>query len=197
MKHLLLSIFTLLLLKTTAQDCSELFFSEYLEGYGQNKALEIYNPTSTNIDLSQYQTKTTTAPKIQEIKSQSIIKCIFLLLENNNINTNISELSCNYSFYKNLVQELYKRTILPFYIPILCLIPFLLITSSKENLNYNKIRLATFLIGFFAIIFSETTIRFISNIDIQNIGIIIFPILIFLLIYFYLFYKFNFQISKK
>ena len=58
-------------------------------------------------------------------------------------------------------------------------IPFLLITSSKENLNYNKIRLATFLIGFFAIIFSETTIRFISNVDIRNIGIIISPILIF------------------
>ena len=55
MKHLLLSIFALLLLKTSAQDCSELFFSEYLEGYGQNKALEIYNPTSINIDLSQYQ----------------------------------------------------------------------------------------------------------------------------------------------
>ena len=68
---------------------------------------------------------------------------------------------------------------------------------NSTNLNYNKIRLATFLIGFFAIIFSETTIRFISNVDIQNIGIIISPILIFLLIYFYLFYKFNFQISKK
>jgi lipopolysaccharide export LptBFGC system permease protein LptF len=94
----------------------------------------------------------------------------------------------------NIFKEFYKRFIIPFYIPILCLIPFLLITSSKENLNYNKIRLATFLIGFFAIIFSETTIRFISNVDIQNIGIIISPILIFLLIYFYLFYKFNFQI---
>ena len=25
-----------------AQDCSELFFSEYVEGYGQDKAIEIY-----------------------------------------------------------------------------------------------------------------------------------------------------------
>ena len=34
--------------------CSELFFSEYVEGYGSNRALEIYNPTNAAIDLSQY-----------------------------------------------------------------------------------------------------------------------------------------------
>ena len=36
-------------------DCSDLFFSEYVEGYGQNKAIEIYNPTTAPIDLSDYQ----------------------------------------------------------------------------------------------------------------------------------------------
>jgi len=35
--------------------CSELFFSEYIEGSGNDKALEIYNPTSGAIDLSTYQ----------------------------------------------------------------------------------------------------------------------------------------------
>ena len=37
-----------------AQECSDLFFSEYLEGSGNNKALEIYNPTDGEIDLSLY-----------------------------------------------------------------------------------------------------------------------------------------------
>ena len=37
-----------------AQDCSELFFSEYVEGSSNNKAVEIYNPTDTPIDLSGY-----------------------------------------------------------------------------------------------------------------------------------------------
>ena len=37
-----------------AQDCSELFISEYVEGWSNNKAIEIYNPTGTDIDLSQY-----------------------------------------------------------------------------------------------------------------------------------------------
>jgi hypothetical protein len=37
-----------------AQDCSDLFFSEYVEGSGNNKALEIYNPTNQIINLNQY-----------------------------------------------------------------------------------------------------------------------------------------------
>jgi len=35
--------------------CSELFFSEYMEGTSFNKALEIYNPTTSVIDLSDYE----------------------------------------------------------------------------------------------------------------------------------------------
>ena len=37
-----------------AQDCSELFISEYIEGPGNNNAIEIYNPTNNPIDLSGY-----------------------------------------------------------------------------------------------------------------------------------------------
>jgi len=36
------------------QDCSELFISEYVEGPGNNNALEIYNPTGSTIDLNGY-----------------------------------------------------------------------------------------------------------------------------------------------
>ena len=35
--------------------CDALFFSEYVEGFGNNKALEIYNPTPQIVDLSDYQ----------------------------------------------------------------------------------------------------------------------------------------------
>jgi len=34
--------------------CSDLFFGQYIEGSGSNKALQIYNPTSVSIDLSVY-----------------------------------------------------------------------------------------------------------------------------------------------
>jgi RPA family protein len=34
--------------------CGDLFFSEYIEGSSNNKALEVYNPTSAAIDLGKY-----------------------------------------------------------------------------------------------------------------------------------------------
>lgn len=34
--------------------CHNLFFSEYIEGSSNNKAIEIYNPTSSSVDLSNY-----------------------------------------------------------------------------------------------------------------------------------------------
>lgn len=55
MKKLLLSLsFLAFTLGMTAQDCSDLFFSEYVEGSANNKTLEIYNPTSNPVDLSLY-----------------------------------------------------------------------------------------------------------------------------------------------
>lgn len=48
-------MFTVLLASSMyAQECSDLFISEYVEGSGNNKAIEIYNPTLEAIDLSNY-----------------------------------------------------------------------------------------------------------------------------------------------
>lgn len=54
MKRTLLVLSTFLSAMTFAQNCTELFISEYVEGVGNNKALEIYNPTANPIDLSAY-----------------------------------------------------------------------------------------------------------------------------------------------
>lgn len=54
MKKSLLVFGTFMSSLTFAQDCSDLFISEYVEGWNNNKALEIYNPTNATIDLSQY-----------------------------------------------------------------------------------------------------------------------------------------------
>ena len=56
MKQIFLLMTVLFSISVNAQimDCSELFISEYVEGSGNNKALEIYNPTSQDIDLALY-----------------------------------------------------------------------------------------------------------------------------------------------
>jgi len=54
MKKFVLFITSVISLTASAQNCSELFISEYVEGWSNNKALEIYNPTGNPIDLSGY-----------------------------------------------------------------------------------------------------------------------------------------------
>jgi len=54
MKQILLSMSALLVMSVNAQDCSELFISEYVEGPAQNNGIEIYNPTNATIDLNGY-----------------------------------------------------------------------------------------------------------------------------------------------
>ncbi len=58
MKRILLAIFAIVLVwnanAQTVPVCTELFISEYVEGSRNNKALEIYNPTSDTVDLSNY-----------------------------------------------------------------------------------------------------------------------------------------------
>lgn len=54
MQKLLLSICVVLLSIGAFAQCDELFISGYVEGYGNNRALEIYNPTNAAIDLSAY-----------------------------------------------------------------------------------------------------------------------------------------------
>lgn len=56
MKKFLLSIavFASAIVGFSQAPCSDLFFSEYIEGTSNNKALEVYNPTTDTIDLSVY-----------------------------------------------------------------------------------------------------------------------------------------------
>lgn len=54
------ALFSLLFIAATVAvqaQCSDLFISEYVEGSGNSKAIEIYNPTANAIDLSAYQLK--------------------------------------------------------------------------------------------------------------------------------------------
>ena len=53
-KKISIIIISLFYITTNSQDCSDLFISEYVEGPGNNNAIEIYNPTSSSIDLFGY-----------------------------------------------------------------------------------------------------------------------------------------------
>ncbi len=154
--------------------------------------------SKSDFSLSNIETNTTTYKKTQEISSSKLIRCTTnfyklnkeeFILEGKKIE------NCSYKNIQNILKELYKRFIIPFYIPLLSLIPLILITSSKENSNYNKIRLITFLIGLGVIIFSETTIRLISNVLVYDAGMAIIPFVMILFFYLFLFNKFHIKIK--
>tara|TARA_Y100000768_G_C23932551_1_gene660883 strand:+ start:121 stop:1257 length:1137 start_codon:yes stop_codon:yes gene_type:complete len=155
--------------------------------------------SKSDYSLLNIETNTTTYKKTQEISSFQLILCIlnYFKLEKKETLLKITNIeNCSYKNIQNIIKEFYKRFIIPFYIPLLSIIPFLLITSSKENLNYSRLRLVTFLLGLMVIIFSETTIRFVSKISTYDIGIMSIPIILILSLYTYLFRKFNFKLNN-
>ena len=55
MKQTLLLTLALFVSAVGFSQCNELYISEYVQGYGNNRALEVYNPTNASVDMSQYQ----------------------------------------------------------------------------------------------------------------------------------------------
>ena len=158
---------------------------------------EITNLSFSKSDfvLKSLETNTTTYTKTQEISTFNLFRCVGTLynLELINKKYKFKEIpNCSIDNIKNILKEFYKRLIIPFYIPLLTLIPFMLIILSKENSNYNKLKILTFLIGLITVIFSETTIRFISSTIIPNLKIAAIPILLFILLYISFLYNFKF-----
>ena len=164
----------------------------------KNKEITNISFSKSDFSLSNLETNTTTYKKTQEISSLNLLFCIknFYKLDDVKFEIETKNIeNCSTKNIQSIIKEFYKRFIIPFYIPVLSLIPFLLITTSKENSKYNKLRINTFLIGFFVIIFSETTIRFISSITMQNFILIAIPLNLLLFFYLFLFYKFKTNIK--
>ncbi len=131
--------------------------------------------------------------KTQEISTYDLLRCVkfLVLIKQNSINPKI--INCSNANSSNIFKELYKRFLIPFYILILSLTPFLLITLSKENSKYSKLKLYTFLIGIFLIIFSETTIRLISDSLIRNTIISFIPFVFIITLYLIFLKKFHYK----
>ncbi len=139
----------------------------------------------TDFNLSNLSDNTTTYKKTQEVATTDLIKCYhnlknFKFLK---IDINFDVENCRMENIDNIIKELYKRIIIPLYIPVLILISLLLILKSKENINYTKYRFLIFFIGFSTIIISEMTIRLISEDFLKNIKFFIIPIVLILSLY--------------
>ena len=138
-----------------------------------------------------------TQQKTQELSSFNLFKCANFLISTKKNKINPKVVNCKIRNSNNIFKELYKRFIIPFYILILSLVPLLLIILSKEDSRYSKLKLITFLIGLFFIIFSETTIRLISDSLFRNIVISLLPIVFIITLYLIFVKKFNYKYLNK
>ena len=152
----------------------------------------------TDFNLSNFEDNTTTYKKTQEVATLDLIKCYHNLTNLNflEIDKNFKVENCNVDNIDNILKELYKRIIIPFYIPVLILIALMLIFKSKETTNYLKYRFLIFSIGFATIIISEMTIRLINEDFLKNIKFFIFPIILVLGLYFNYLLQFKYKDFK-
>ena len=161
---------------------------------GVNNKITNFNFSKFDLNLSNIKSNAITSFKTQELSSKKIILCIKNLqnILTKNIDTDnnkIITLNCNFRNLNNLYKEIYKRIIIPTYLPILIIISLILIIKSKESTNYLNYRIFIFLLGLLTIIFSEATIKLISDDLIQNINIFFLPLIIFIIFYLSIFYN--------
>jgi lipopolysaccharide export system permease protein len=176
---------------------------------GNNQILELYSGETISVinnkitsfkfsksdfNLSNLEDNTTTYKKTQEVATVDLIKCYHNLMNFNilKIDKNFQVENCRKENINNILKELYKRIIIPLYIPVLILISLLLIVRSKENTNYTKYRLLIFSIGFSTIVISEMTIRLINEDFLRNLKIIVIPFFSLIALYFLFLIKFKF-----
>ena len=142
----------------------------------------------TKINLSKYMTKTTTFPKIQEVETKYLLDCLYKLYLNKNYKYSTNYLVCSKTAENDIKEEIFKRIVKPFFIPVIVLIGSLIILFNKDHFNYSKIQYILFFIGFFTLVISEISARYITNNSLQ-IYFLIMPIIFFLISYLYLLFK--------
>ena len=143
----------------------------------------------TEFDLSKYKTKTTIFPKIQEVNSFSIFLCLYKLKFNENFElANKKIFKCRDNIFGDVIEEAFKRSIKPLFIPVIVLFSKIIILFNKDNYGYLKAQYLLFSIVFLIIIFSEISSRYINNIS-STIIFSILPFILFLAGYLFLFLK--------
>ena len=165
----------------------------------ENNNQNIIDFSKFTLDLSKFNTNTTTNRKTQEMNTFKLIKCIkeiesFKKLDQSSSHKNFFD-GCSSKISDPIIEEFLKRFLAPIFILIVGLSSSLVITSSKDQKNYKFKNFLKFILGIIFIIISEIILS--ASIKSANDMILYFfiPIIIFMIIYFYL--VLNYKILRK
>ena len=172
-------------LKVGFNNVLELYLGETINNI--NGKISKFKFDRSDFGLNNLETNVLEYNKLQETQSLVLFSCLNILFNKNidflkNINLSDSSHNCSNENLGNIYKELYKRFIIPLYIPILILVTLILIFKSKEYKFYSRIKIIIFLSNFFIIIFSETSLKFINSDYTKNYLLIVMPLIIILML---------------
>ena len=143
------------------------------------------NFEKTELNISNFTTRTITQPKIQETSSLMLLRCFKNdLSENCTIRNN----------KKIIIENLSRRLGMPLYIPLISILAsFLLIQKKDKKYNYLK-RYIIFSSSFMVLIFAEMLLRYTGFSLINFVVYFTSPFLLLITLYFILIKKMNSKI---
>ena len=161
----------------------------------------VINFNKTQLNLSDYSSKTTKYPKLQEVSIFVLSKCLFQPKDQRTQimlgDKNEFGFQCSHEpkQLNNISQEFFSRIFKPLYIPLLAIVSALLLIKSKNSIGYSRYKIIIFVTGVILISFSEILTKFFSYNFNKSFLLMIIPILISIIFYF-LFYKQSLTSSK-
>ena len=169
-----------------------------------NKKITNFYFSKSDFTLSQLDSDIIIQAKVQETSTMDHIKCLgYYFNKDLTLNPDLVNdapanfgLNCSVGSLDNIFQEMYKRFIMPLYLPVLILISLLLIVNSKESLLYNKYKTGVFIAGLVVIVLSESALKFVQNSFYANVQVIVAPIIIMIFLYYIFKLKFNIKIKN-
>ena len=166
----------------------------------KNKNQNIINFSKFNLDLSKFNPQTVTHPKIQEMSSLNLIRCIIRIEKFENAK-NIDQKNffdgCNTEISIPILEEFLKRFFSPIFIILIGLSSSLVVLSSKHEKFYKLKNILIFCLGIILIMISEISLRY-SGLSISNMLTYFFiPILLFTFIYIYIYFTVHSFGGKK
>ena len=135
----------------------------------------------TRFNLSKYSTKSTTFPKISELSTSVLLSCLYNLYINTPENFNYKYLMCEKKNEGPIFSEIFRRVVLPFYIPVIGLITSFILLTSKDKLNFKSYKLRIFIFCSLTIIISEISIRYSGYSMRNNLIFFMIPLSLFFL----------------
>ena len=157
-----------------------ILFDGMIQTLNQKNEFKNFEFEKTELSLIEASPRVITQPKIQEIPSSLLLKCIFS--PNNNLNLN----NCAKTDYKSVaVQTFLRRAVSPLYIPLISIIvSFLLIYKKEKKYNFLK-KYLLFILSFLTLVFAEILLQYTSFSLSIAVSYLVLPIIISIFSYVY------------